>query len=180
MGETPHGTGEAVGLSLSIMKTIKRDPVNPAQRILVVDDDALVGRLTARTFLGSGYQVDTAEDGVAGWEAIQAESYDLLLTDHNMPKLTGVELVQKLWAARMTLPVILVSGAPPMDELRQHPWLKFSAILVKPFFTEELLAKVKTALRAPGEAHPHARDPFTVPAADGGQFRPSLRWGLNE
>lgn len=155
-------------------------PVSPPQRILVVDDDAQVRRISAKTLRGFGYEVNTAEDGAAAWEAIQAESYDLLLTDHNMPKLTGIELAQNLWAARMTLPVILASGAPPTDELRQHPWLKFAAILTKPFATGELLAKVKAALHASDDAQPQAGDPFMFPPADSRPSRPSSRWGLNE
>ncbi len=174
MNTLPQAPGVAT------LRAPNHGPANPAQRILVVDDDALIRRLSARTLLGSGYQVDTAEDGVAGWEAMQAESYDLLLTDHNMPKLTGLELAQKLWAARMTLPVILVSGAPPMDELRQHPWLKFAAILAKPFATEELLAKVKAALRAPDEVHHKVGAPFTFSTGGQSRFRPSSRWGLNK
>lgn len=161
-------------------RTPNRGPLNPAQRILVVDDDALVRRISARMLLGSGYQVDTAEDGIAGWEAIQAEPYDLLLTDHNMPKLTGLELAQKLWSARMALPVILVSGALPTEELEQHPWLKFSAVLAKPFSTEALLASVKAALSASDDATHSARAQFTFATAYGRQFKPPSRWGLNE
>jgi DNA-binding response OmpR family regulator len=164
--------------STATERTPNRGPVSPAQLILVVDDDALIRRLIARTLLSSGYQVDTAEDGVAGWEAIQAEPYDLLLTDHNMPGVTGVELTQMLWSARLTLPVILVTGAPLTEELEQHPWLKFSAILVKPFSAEELLATVKAALCAPDDSNHHAGAPH--PIAAGGQFRPPSRWGLNE
>jgi CheY-like chemotaxis protein len=138
-------------------------------RVLVVDDDTVLCRIIARTLLGSGYQVHTAGDGAAAWEALQTGSYDLLLTDHNMPKVTGVELTQMLWSARMTLPV-----------LEQHPWLKFSAILAKPFSTEALLATVKAALCAPDDSKHHAGASFTLPIAEGPQFRPSSRWGINE
>jgi YesN/AraC family two-component response regulator len=64
--------------------------------------------------------VDTAEDGEFGWEALQAKNYDLLITDNNMPKVSGLELVKKLRSARMALPVILASGAMP-EELNRLP-----------------------------------------------------------
>lgn len=155
-------------------------PANPPQRILVVEDDALVRQFSVRALLGFGYQVDTAEDGAAGWEALQAGNHDLLLTDHRMPKVTGVELVQMLWSAGMILPVILVSGAPPTEELERHPWLKFAAILPKPFSSEQLLTTVKAALNAPDDARHHAGGPFSVPAAARRQSIPPPRWGLNE
>lgn len=161
-------------------RTPNRGPLNPAQRILLVDDDALVRQLSASTLLDSGYQVDVVEDGAAAWESLQNKCYDLLLTDHDMPKITGVELVQKLWSARMALPVILVSGALPTEELEQHPWLKFSAVLAKPFSTEALLATVKAALSASDDATHSARAQFTFPTAYGRQFKPPSRWGLNE
>src|SRR5687768_12872274 len=104
----------------------------------------------------SGYQVDTAEDGVAGWEALHGSSYDLLITDYNMPKVSGVELVKKLRSARMALPVVLVSGAIPTEELSRNPSLKLAAMLLKPFSAEELLGTVKKVLGAAEGAPSHA------------------------
>src|ERR1017187_5344654 len=65
----------------------------PTHRILVVDDEPDIRRLNAEVLKSSGYEVDTAEDGKAGWQALQAvshapDSYDLLITDHNMPGLS--------------------------------------------------------------------------------------------
>jgi DNA-binding response OmpR family regulator len=74
-------------------------------RILVVDDEPDISRSTAQTLAGSGFQIDAAEDGAAAWDTLQLNSYDLLITDHNMPKLTGVELVRKLRSAQIKLPV---------------------------------------------------------------------------
>jgi DNA-binding response OmpR family regulator len=120
----------------------------PAHRILVVDDDRDIRRLGAQTLIGSGFHVDVAEDGAAAWDSLQLKSYDLLITDHNMPKLTGVELVKKLRSARMALPVIMVTGKLPTGVLAQNPALQLAAILPKPFSCEELLGTVKEVLRA--------------------------------
>ena len=121
---------------------------NRGHRILVVDDDISVRQLTTEVLVYSGYHVDTAEDGAAAWDTLQFNSYDLLVTDHNMPKLSGVELLKKLRFARMALPAILVSGAMPTEELNRHPWLQVEAMLLKPYTVPDLLGAVKAALRA--------------------------------
>jgi DNA-binding response OmpR family regulator len=77
------------------------------RRILVADDDADIRQLSAEVLVRPGYEVDGAEDGAAAWKALHANNYGLLTTDHEMPKSSGLELVGKLRAARMTLQVIL-------------------------------------------------------------------------
>lgn len=118
-----------------------------SNRILLVDDDISIRNLSAQVLTTSGYQVDVADDGARGWEALHASSYDLLITDHNMPKVTGVELVKKLRSARMTLPVVLTTGAMPAEAL-SRPSLRLAATLLKPFTMEELLQTVEKVLRA--------------------------------
>jgi len=118
------------------------------QRILVVDDEPDICRLSTEVLIRSGYEVAAAEDGAAAWQALKTHSYDLLITDHNMPKVTGVELLKKLHAARMAMPVILVTGAVPTEELKRHPWLQIDATLLKPYTTDELLVTVQKVLRA--------------------------------
>jgi DNA-binding response OmpR family regulator len=119
----------------------------PASRILVVDDELAIRLWVAQVLAGSGYQVETAEDGQAGWEALQAKDYDLLITDNNMPKISGVEIVKMLRSQGMALPVILASGAMPTQELTRHPWLQVDATLQKPFAGKQLLQTVRTVLR---------------------------------
>ena len=123
-----------------------------AHRVLIVDDDMVLCRLNAERLLRRGYQVDTAEDGDAGWEALQSKHYDLLVTDHNMPKVSGVELIKKLRASALDLPVILISGALPTEELNRCPWLQLAAILSKPFTGGELLGTVEKVLDEAGIA----------------------------
>lgn len=123
-------------------------PLDPRKRILVVDDDGDIRRLDTETLVGSGYKVDVATDGAVAWDTLQLSRYDLLVTDYNMPKMSGVDLLLKLHAARMSLPVILVSGTIPADRLKRHPWLQIDATLLKPYTPEELLATVRNVLYA--------------------------------
>jgi DNA-binding response OmpR family regulator len=98
--------------------------------------------------VGSGYQVDAAEDGALAWEALQAKPYDLLITDHAMPKITGVELVKALRSARMALPVVMVAGKLPTFEIARVPSLQLAATLLKPIAVARLLDTVENVLRA--------------------------------
>ena len=126
------------------MKT--QNNLNSAQRILVADDDDHIREFNARVLGDSGYQVDTAEDGAMAWAALQCNRYDLLVTDNNMPHLSGVELLEKLFLARMGLAVILVSGNMPTEELKRHPWLQIEATLLKPYTIADLRVTVESVL----------------------------------
>jgi DNA-binding NtrC family response regulator len=122
-----------------------------SQRVLLVDDEILIRHVCARVLRSFGYQTETANDGAAAWKALQANIYDLLITDNNMPRVSGVELVKKVRSAHMALPVILVSGDLPTRELDDNPWLQPVATLAKPFTGEELLGTVKRVLCESGD-----------------------------
>jgi DNA-binding response OmpR family regulator len=154
--------------------------MNPTNRILVVDDDSDDRQLSAGMLVRFGYRVRAIEDGAAAWRDLQAHNYDLLITDNNMPKLSGVELVKKLRSARMTLPVILASGVLPKVELDRNPWLELAATLVKPFSSEQLLETVREVLRAADNAGSPTAAFFAVPTEDMRQIAPPSRWGINE
>lgn len=125
----------------------------PPRRILVVEDEPEIRRLNAVVLTDSGYEVDTADDGMMGWYALHAtyqapDSYDLLITDYNMPGLTGLDLVERLRAAHMALPVIMASGTLPMEKLmNRNYWLQPLAALPKPYSVEQLLGTVEAVLR---------------------------------
>jgi two-component system cell cycle sensor histidine kinase/response regulator CckA len=121
-------------------------PTRSFQRILVVDDDISIRRLNTEMLIRSGYQVDAATDGEAGWKALQGNSYDLVITDNFMPKVTGVEMVKKLHAAGMKLPVIMATAMLPQEEFISHPWLQDVTTLLKPFRGNDLLTAVKKIL----------------------------------
>ena len=126
--------------------SLQREP-HPSHRILVVEDDVLMRQFITESLHLFGYLVDGAEDGISGWEALNAANFDLLITDNNMPRLTGIGLLKKLHAAHMALPVIMVTGAVPQNELAECPWLQPAAILVKPYAITELFGAVHDVLR---------------------------------
>jgi DNA-binding response OmpR family regulator len=118
----------------------------PRHRILVVEDDSDIRRLNTEALLHSGYHVDAARDGADAWDTLRTNSYDLLVTDNDMPKVTGVDLLKKLHAAHLAVPVIMATGVPPLDEFAQCPWLEPAAVIIKPYTIDELLGKVRQVL----------------------------------
>jgi DNA-binding response OmpR family regulator len=123
-----------------------RDQTNPSYHILVVDDDTDNRQISIDVLANSGYEVEGANDGAAGWEALQAYDYDLIVTDNKMPRMTGLEMLEKMRAARMSLPVIMATGNLPTAEFERRPWLKPDLMLQRPFSNDDLLAAVKKAL----------------------------------
>lgn len=123
------------------------DESTTQQRILVVEDDAVIRRLNTENLSHSGYRVDAAEDGAAAWDALQLNNYDLVVTDHDMPKVTGAELIQKLRAARMFLPVIMATGTPPTEVYTRCAMMPPAMTLLKPYTFKELMTAVKAVLR---------------------------------
>lgn len=117
------------------------------RRILVVEDDAGIRGFNVEVLVRCGFEVSAAEDGAAAWEDLQIHRYDLMLTDNNMPRVSGVDLLKKLHAAQLELPVIMATGISPEDEFARCPWLRPEALLLKPYTIEQLLGTVKKVLR---------------------------------
>lgn len=122
------------------------DPVATTHRILIADDEPVIRHLISSALLNSGYVVDAAGDGAEAWEAIQANDYNLLIVDNNMPKISGVELLEKLHATARSLPSIMITGVNPEAEFKRRPWLQPDATLIKPFAIAELRETVKKIL----------------------------------
>ena len=132
--------------------TFERPTPSP-RRILVADDDNDILLLNVEVLKQSGYQVDAVADGAAAWKALDTAShasnnYDLVIIDHDMPGLTGMDVIKKLRAAGMDLPFIMATGTLPESELARSPWLTPAATLLKPYTIEKLLRTVREVLRA--------------------------------
>ena len=125
-------------------------------RILYVDDDATIRKVGMTLLTRSGYHVDTAADGLEALAALRASPYNLLITDHEMPRLTGLQLAAQARLAGMNLPIVLASGSVEALEDTDSEWLGFAARLAKPFNVEALLETVSQALSAPTEDYARA------------------------
>ena len=85
---------------------------------------------------------------------LQSGSFDLLITDYQMPGLTGLELIRMVRQASMSVPIILTSGMLGTLSLDEQPLLDCRAVLAKPFTPEQLITLVQDVLPAkPGLKH---------------------------
>ncbi|AKJ98800.1 hybrid sensor histidine kinase/response regulator [Pseudomonas sp. MS646] len=93
----------------------------PRKRILVVDDSLTVRELQRKLLLGRGYDVAVAVDGMDGWNALRSEDFDLLITDIDMPRMDGIELVSLLRRDNrlQSLPVMVVSYKDREEDRRR-------------------------------------------------------------
>jgi DNA-binding response OmpR family regulator len=114
------------------------------RRILLVDDEIdLWWDRDIAALAAAGYDVDTAEDGEAGWKALQIHDYDLLITDNKMPKLWGRELIERLRDHGITLPIIFASTLLPVIDPGQQHYFRDVGMLEKPVSPSQLLAIVE-------------------------------------
>ena len=93
----------------------------PRKRVLVVDDSLTVRELERKLLLNRGYEVAVAVDGMDGWNALRAEDFDLLITDIDMPRMDGIELVTLLRrdSRLQSLPVMVVSYKDREEDRRR-------------------------------------------------------------
>ncbi len=125
-------------------------------RILVVDDSMTVRALLHQTLTEAGYAVDLAEDGVDAWSALHTRHYDLLLTDVDMPRMDGIELIRKLRAeTRLAgLPVIVLSYKGREADRRRGLEAGADRYLAKSEFESALLLQaVGDLIGEPAEAN---------------------------
>jgi len=96
----------------------KKAKGNARQRILVVDDSITVREMTRKLLQNRGYDVDVAVNGMDAWTAIRSNHYDLILSDIDMPRMNGIELVKQIkdHPTFNLLPVIIVSYRDAEDD----------------------------------------------------------------
>ena len=114
--------------------------------ILVVDDDISIRKIVRDRLKMEGYTVTTAEDGKTGWEKFLENTYQLIITDINMPELNGIELLNKIHAAKIKVPAVVMSGglSEAMETLVKET--RANAFLRKPFSGKELVDVVNSNL----------------------------------
>ena len=91
-------------------------------RILVVDDDPMAGELTAAILEEYDHETVLAENGVEAAEMLSSDtSFDLILSDQNMPMISGIELFRELRSQHVLLPFILLTGSDPEGARAEEP-----------------------------------------------------------
>src|SRR5213595_2626929 len=117
------------------------------EAILVVDDDAPIRRMLDRTLTAEGYEVETAADGGGALAAVERSAPDLVVLDVAMDGLDGLAVCRRLRAKGLALPVLLLTARDGVPDRVAGLDAGADDYLVKPFATDELLARVRALLR---------------------------------
>lgn len=118
------------------------------ERLLVVDDSAAIRHLVSDCLKRQGFQVTTAVDGQDGLEKALAEKPELILTDYDMPRMTGFELVVALRRNQETrdIPLVMLTARDTKRDQAQMRAAGLNSYLVKPFGTDKCIALVERVL----------------------------------
>ncbi len=118
------------------------------RKVLVVDDEIHIIHVVTIKLRNNGYEVISAENGAAAFELACEEQPDIVVTDFQMPVMTGLELVRELRRNEATkdTPVIMLTARGFAIEEEQKEDLQISEFLSKPFSPKELLRSIEDIL----------------------------------
>ena len=118
------------------------------RKVLVVDDEIHIVHVVAIKLRNNGFEVISAENGAEAFERACEEKPDIIVTDFQMPVMTGLELVEKLRRNEATknIPVIMLTARGFAIEDEQKKALQISEFLSKPFSPKELLRSIEDIL----------------------------------
>ncbi|MEM7248672.1 MAG: fused response regulator/phosphatase [Acidobacteriota bacterium] len=116
-------------------------------RVLLVEDDPVTRRLANGLLLSTGAEVESRSDGLAGWEAYERglsdRPFDLIVSDIQMPRLNGIELLARVRERDAEVAVLMVSCHESVENLRACIRLHADGFLDKPFHPRELMAQAE-------------------------------------
>lgn len=124
-----------------------RNDKSRVHKILIVEDDAAVLDVTSEALVQAGFLTERASSGEAAVAKIEEFKPDLILSDHDMPQMTGLDLLRTLRANKNYVSVIFISGRSELKTICQALELGADDYLRKPFRFEELIARIKGCLR---------------------------------
>lgn len=116
-------------------------------RILIAEDDGIIADGLCRTLRGNGYAVDRASNGIDADTALMANTYDLLILDLGLPKMSGLEVLRRLRARGSAMPVLILTALDGTSDRVRGLDLGADDYMVKPFELPELEARVRALTR---------------------------------
>jgi DNA-binding response OmpR family regulator len=126
-------------------------PLETMMRILIVEDEEHLARLVAEVLGREGHTAETAPDGRSGLARALTEDFDLLVVDWMLPDLDGVQVVKRLRAADVRVPVLMLTARAQLEDRVEGLDAGADDYLTKPFAFPELLARVRALSRRPPE-----------------------------
>ena len=122
------------------------------KKILVVDDDPVIGKSFDRVLSGKGYAVITAADGEEALRKLSTETYDVVFTDIRMPGMSGLEVAERVKASQPWLPVVIVTGYGTGENEARATAAGVAGFLRKPLSPYMIQGTTERALAATGAA----------------------------
>lgn len=119
---------------------------NSSKTILLADDDENLRRVLEFQLTEAGYTVSTAQDGAAAWEIFSNNDFDCVITDLRMPKLSGLELLEKIKTANAEIPVIVITAFGEVETAVTAMKAGAFDYINKPFNRDEILLTLDRAL----------------------------------
>jgi DNA-binding NtrC family response regulator len=114
-------------------------------RLLIVEDDQVLREMLEHYLKTDGFTVDVAVNGQEGYDKHKQSGYDLIITDLNMPQMTGIELVQKIRDYDEFVEFIIITGYATLESAVEAIKIGAFDYIVKPFKLDELHVAVKNA-----------------------------------
>ncbi len=116
-------------------------------KILLADDEPDIVSLYREMLEGNGFEVETAQDGRKTLERIADETFDLIILDLHMPKVSGFEVMEELRSEGRRIPIIVMTGHYPVEEVSERiQGFGVGAVLRKPVMITTLLDAVNAAI----------------------------------
>ncbi len=116
-------------------------------RVLLVEDDEILGNAINRSLIKAGYAVDWARDGHEADLALHAQIYEAVVLDIGLPQMDGFEVLQRLRARKINAPVIMLTARDSLDDRVKGLDLGADDYLIKPFKLPELEARLRAQIR---------------------------------
>ncbi len=124
-------------------------------RLLLVEDDVMIGEAVLDLLRGEGYAVDWVKDGELADQVLHEQSYDLVLLDLGLPKCDGLTVLERLRARKNRVPVLIATARDALAQRVQGLDRGADDYIIKPYEFDELLARIRALLRrAAGRAEP--------------------------
>lgn len=124
-------------------------------RLLLVEDDPMIGEQLLDLLRAESYAVDWVKDGELADTALQTQNYDLLLLDLGLPKRDGLSVLRALRARKQQLPVLIATARDALSQRVEGLDAGADDYVLKPFELDELLARIRALLRrASGRGEP--------------------------
>jgi len=116
-------------------------------KVLLVEDDVAIARVVKRGLEQAGYQVDVAQDGVSGLEAVFGSIYNAIILDVMLPKMDGFRVCEELRKRKVRTPILMLTARGAVDDRIKGLDIGADDYLPKPFDFNELLARIRALLR---------------------------------